>query len=188
MSRKLPIDFSQKVKQAPAVGGNGYPYRISAADLMNNFKYVLDQIPAEGDSMPVGYSKNEMIRFDGAKWVVVPSPSASGTLTLGSVDGSLEWILDLIPPGTAENQMIRFDGSNWVVFPAPSASGTRVLGSVAGSMQWILDLIPAGTAANQIIRFDGTNWVVLAAPSGSGTFVLGSVNGTMQWLATEECA
>lgn len=38
---KLPIDFEQKVKQAPAAGGTGYPYRISARDLMENFNYCL---------------------------------------------------------------------------------------------------------------------------------------------------
>ena len=60
----LPVDFESKVKQAPVVGINGYPYQISARDLMANFKY-LDQ------------------------W---PEKPGAGTFVLGCVDGVVQWL------------------------------------------------------------------------------------------------
>jgi hypothetical protein len=66
----LPVNFEEKVKAAPAVGGAGYPYRISARDLMANFNY-LDQWPknpGQGDIMY--YSLNG--------WSVLNPPSGSG--------------------------------------------------------------------------------------------------------------
>jgi hypothetical protein len=37
---RLPVDFSEKAKIPPAVGGAGYPYRISAKDLMQDLVYA----------------------------------------------------------------------------------------------------------------------------------------------------
>ena len=64
----LPVNFEERVKQAPAANGTGYPYRISAGDLMRNFNY-LDQ--KEGLPDP---------------------PSGSGTYVLGCVDGVIQWL------------------------------------------------------------------------------------------------
>ena len=36
----LPIKFDQLVKMPGGAGGTGYPYRISAKDLMANFEYA----------------------------------------------------------------------------------------------------------------------------------------------------
>ena len=47
----LPIDFEEKVKQPPAVGGvGGYPYSISAKHLMQNFAYASPVIPASSSA------------------------------------------------------------------------------------------------------------------------------------------
>lgn len=35
---RLPVDFEERVRRPPVVGGAGYPYLISAKDLMDNFK------------------------------------------------------------------------------------------------------------------------------------------------------
>lgn len=40
MADKLPVDFEKKVKQPPPVDGKGYPYQLSAKDLMANFNYL----------------------------------------------------------------------------------------------------------------------------------------------------
>ena len=64
----LPVNFEEKVRLPAAVGGAGYPYRISAGDLMKNFNY-LDQ--KEGLPDP---------------------PSGFGTYVLGSVDGAVQWL------------------------------------------------------------------------------------------------
>jgi hypothetical protein len=54
MKMQLPVDFKEKLQLPPAVGGLGYPYRISAGDLMLNFKYLEDlwpKNPGTGDLM-----------------------------------------------------------------------------------------------------------------------------------------
>ena len=43
----LPVDFEEKAKIVPAPGGSGYPYRISANDLMRNYKYAALQVDTE---------------------------------------------------------------------------------------------------------------------------------------------
>ena len=84
-TKKLPVDFEEKVRLPAAVGGAGYPYRISARDLMLNFKFLMNQ-------MPVGYNDNEMIILSGGKWIVLPAPSSSGTHVLGCVGGKMQWL------------------------------------------------------------------------------------------------
>ncbi len=85
---KLPVDFELKVKLPPPVGGAGYPYQISARDLMANFKYLLALI----GSIPDGETINDMLYWDGSAWLVLPGPSGTGTHVLGSVDGTLTWL------------------------------------------------------------------------------------------------
>lgn len=84
MPEKLPVDFEQRVKAAPPAGGKGYPYQISARDLMLNFKFLMNQ-------MPVGYNDNEMIILSGGKWVILDAPSSSGTHVLLCADGIMQW-------------------------------------------------------------------------------------------------
>ena len=63
----LPVNFEERVRAAPAANGIGYPYRISAADLMANFNYL------DKNGLP-------------------DPPSESGTYVLGCVDGVIQWI------------------------------------------------------------------------------------------------
>ena len=53
----LPVDFETKVMLPPAVGGNGYPYKISARDLMANYKY-LEDMWEEWDKLDVSFCEN----------------------------------------------------------------------------------------------------------------------------------
>lgn len=85
MSENLPVDFEEKVRLPAAVGGAGYPYRISARDLMLNFRFLMNQ-------MPKGINKNEMIVFNGEKWIVLAAPSSTGTHVLGCVAGAVKWL------------------------------------------------------------------------------------------------
>jgi len=41
----LPVDFENKLKQPPLPGAKGYPYQISARDLMQNFNFAAVEIP-----------------------------------------------------------------------------------------------------------------------------------------------
>jgi hypothetical protein len=66
----LPVDFENKVKQAPVVGIKGYPYQISARDLMLNFNY-LDQFPRSPGT-------GDLMYYDGGGWTLLKPPSGSG--------------------------------------------------------------------------------------------------------------
>jgi len=82
---KLPIDFEQKVKAAPSANGTGYPYRISASDLMKNFTYAA--LDAHEDWIEdVGASQ-----YPGRK-LKLPQLPGSGTHVLGCIDGEIQWI------------------------------------------------------------------------------------------------
>ena len=83
-TEKLPVDFEEKVRLPPSING-GYPYRISARDLMLNFKFLMNQ-------MPKGINKNEMIIFNGEKWIILAAPSSTGTHVLGCVAGVVKWL------------------------------------------------------------------------------------------------
>ncbi len=85
MPEKLPVDFEQRVKAAPPAGGKGYPYQISARDLMANFKFLMNQ-------MPEGINKNDTLIFDGKKWIILAAPPSTGTYVPGCVNGKMQWL------------------------------------------------------------------------------------------------
>jgi hypothetical protein len=43
----LPVDFEEKAKAPPSPSRDGYPYRISASDLMKNFAYAAGEFKEE---------------------------------------------------------------------------------------------------------------------------------------------
>ena len=82
---KLPIDFDEKVKTAPSANGTGYPYRISASDLMANFTYAA--LIVEDDWVESESSGS----YQGRK-LKLPELPGGGTHVLGCVDGEIQWI------------------------------------------------------------------------------------------------
>lgn len=82
---KLPIDFEQKVKAAPSANGTGYPYRISAHDLMANFTYAA--LNVEDDWYETESSGSHLGRK-----LKLPKLPGSGTHVLGCIDGEIQWI------------------------------------------------------------------------------------------------
>jgi hypothetical protein len=75
---KLPIDFEQKVKMPPPVGGRGYPYQLSAKDLMDNFNHLLkliESLDLSGTGLPEG-ALGVMLYHDGDDWVLLANPGA----------------------------------------------------------------------------------------------------------------
>lgn len=84
----LPVDFEVKVKMPPPVAGAGYPYTISAKDLMKNFKFLLDAI----QTIPDGSSLGDLLYWSGQEWTVLPAPESSSTKVLGFVSGELQWL------------------------------------------------------------------------------------------------
>ena len=106
----LPINFDEKVKMPGDAGGTGYPYRISAKDLMSNFEYAAldaDDSWIESASTSTG---------QGRKLKLPAVPGGGETQNLSSVGGAISWT-----PG----------------LPALPTSGTYVLGCVDGTLQWI---------------------------------------------------
>jgi hypothetical protein len=82
---KLPVNFEEKAKLPPAANATGYPYRISASDLMKNFTYAA--LDAHEDWIEdVGASQ-----YQGRK-LKLPQLPGSGTHVLGCVDGEIQWI------------------------------------------------------------------------------------------------
>ena len=81
----LPIKFDQLVKLPGGAGGTGYPYRISAKDLMANFEYAaLDVDDSWIDSPATSYGQGRKLKL--------PALPTGGTYVLGCVDGTLQWI------------------------------------------------------------------------------------------------
>jgi hypothetical protein len=86
---KFPIDFEEKAALPPAPNGTGYPYKLSAKDLMANFRYAAINI----DPDQSGPLQLEIIESNGKRRVrlLIELPS-SGTHVLGAVSGVLQWI------------------------------------------------------------------------------------------------
>lgn len=81
----LPIKFDQLVKMPGDGGGTGYPYRISARDLMANFNYAaLDADDSWIESADAYTGQGRKLKL--------PALTTGGTYVLACVDGYLEWI------------------------------------------------------------------------------------------------
>jgi len=81
---KLPVDFEERVKRPRPANGIGYPYQISAKDLMDNFHYLEDH-----GGLPAG-TAGDMLYHDGSAWVVLYADTAapSGTINILTQDGT----------------------------------------------------------------------------------------------------
>jgi len=81
---KLPIDFEEKVKLPPPANGAGYPYQLSAKDLMDNFKYAALQVDTDSGLY-------ERKNPDGSRIVSLEGSGVSGSRTLKDVNGNIAW-------------------------------------------------------------------------------------------------
>lgn len=82
----FPVDFTEKVKLPASVSGTGYPYRISAEDLMRDFYYAA--LTAEDGWID---SQNSEI-YPSRKLKLPAIPSGEGLFVLGCSGGQLQWI------------------------------------------------------------------------------------------------
>ena len=114
----LPVNFEERVKSAPAVGGAGYPYRISARDLMRDFVYAAVEVPSITD---------QRIR-NGIKVVF-------GTGDNGHTNRSI--YAEPFPENPTSGDMMYYDGAEWVSLAAPSSSGTFVLSHDGSKPSWL---------------------------------------------------
>lgn len=85
----FPTDFRQKVAMPPAINGNGYPYKLSAEDLMRNFEYAALDVETE----QAGPITLQITTVNGVRKIsILLDPPTDGTYLLGSVDGEVQWI------------------------------------------------------------------------------------------------
>lgn len=81
----FPVNFQDKVRMPGAANGTGYPYRISAMDLMANFNFAAldaDETWVESVQSSLG----------GGRKLKLPALPDTGKHVLGCVDGTLQWI------------------------------------------------------------------------------------------------
>lgn len=83
---KFPVDFDKKVKEAPSANGTGYPYRISASDLMADFTYAA--LTGSKDWIEEGSEGSYL----GRKLKLPDFPGGDGVFLLGLQGGELKWI------------------------------------------------------------------------------------------------
>lgn len=81
---KFPVDFQDKLK-APKNMNGGYPYSISAYDLMADFSYAA--LDVEDDWI----EKKNVGEHQGRK-LKLPKFPKDGAYILGVVNGRLQWI------------------------------------------------------------------------------------------------
>lgn len=81
---KLPVDFEAKAKMPPSPVARGYPYQLSAKDLMANYKYLMKRIPK-------GASNGDMLIWSGGNWTLLPAPSGSAMFVLSCTGGVVSW-------------------------------------------------------------------------------------------------
>lgn len=82
---KLPINFDEKAKIPPSSNGVGYPYRISAYDLMANFTYAALNVHEDWyETESSGDYLGRMLKL--------PAVPKAGAHVLGVIDGEIQWI------------------------------------------------------------------------------------------------
>lgn len=107
----LPVDFQDKAKSAPAIGGAGYPYRISARDLMQDFVHASLEIDDEAHESGLKLVETPTTGQGGHKGRKL---SLAGTI---SVNG--------LPTATTQGDTIFYSGAGdtWTVLPASTYVG-----------------------------------------------------------------
>lgn len=94
---KFPVDFTDKAKQAPSANGTGYPYRISANDLMRDFHYA-------GLIAEDGWIEPNSGLYDGRKLKLPKVPSGDGMYVLSVTAGEFAWLeFEEIEVGICQN-------------------------------------------------------------------------------------
>jgi hypothetical protein len=85
---KLPVDFSEKVKLPAEANGAGYPYRISASDLMKNFEYAALDVDESWMEQGSGTYTSQTRKLK------LPALIDDGKFFLVCVDGTPQWMRD----------------------------------------------------------------------------------------------
>ena len=151
MAKKLPVDFEKKVKQPPGVDGRGYPYQLSAKDLMLNFNALLKLLP-DGKT-------GDMLYHDGTEWVLLDNPGLPGTGDTNQLthDGtSPVWATESATPGESDHPWkVTANGDDTVAVAAGRMTTHRINGTG--------DLGVAESLVGFFLEFAGANVTVTGA-------------------------
>jgi len=139
MDNNLPIDFEEKVKLPPPANGIGYPYRISAKDLMKDFVFsspIIEEVTPSGNKNGITVTETTGQGGNKARKIsctYVPEGKADGSL--------LQWKGDkwaTITPPNLMGSMIYWDGQYWAQLPPPTTGGDAlwVLGHTGIRPYW----------------------------------------------------
>lgn len=138
MAADLPIDFEQKVKASPPANGRGYPYQISAKDLMKDFVFAS---PVIEDKTPSGKKNGitvtEATGQGGHKarklsCTYVPEATTNGALLTWDGD---KW--KTIYPPTTGPALIFWTGAAWATLPPATGTTPSVLSCSGGTLSWM---------------------------------------------------
>jgi hypothetical protein len=82
----FPVDFTEKIKLPAQGGGTGYPYRISADDLMRDFYFAA----LDAEDGWIETTKDSI--YTSRKLKLPKLPTGEGLFVLGVSSGELQWI------------------------------------------------------------------------------------------------
>ncbi len=153
---------------------------------------VSDCFAAGNYTGTAGATLNEVLRWNGTKWSLMPTPDPSGTTGKG-VDNELNGISCVSASdcfavgqyvnrmGASVNEALGWNGTKWSLIPTPDPSGTshgsdvNWLNGVACASAKRCSAVGYSGGRNEALRWNGTRWSLTPTPdpSGSGNFLLG---------------
>jgi hypothetical protein len=201
----LPVDFEAKIKQAPSK--NGYPYQISASDLMQNFVYATTEFKPE--EFDVTESKGESSQHTTRKVSLKNSLVGTDQGNIPSWDKNLNeglggWQMAR-PTDQGHffywNTNLNSSLGGWQMIPAPSKPGEFLFWDVelnANAGGWNLhDPSGEGTLVyfsneakkwqnfvpidKSVIFYKEKKWESLVFPSGDDPVQLTAEGGELSW-------
>lgn len=115
MTPKQPVDFEQKSKVAPSPNGTGYPYRLSARDLMSNFVFSAIEVSDAPHSSGLSLKETQVVGEGGHMGRMI------------ELDGTLSASASM-PAGSSEGDMLYWSGGTeptWEIIPASTFLATN---------------------------------------------------------------
>ena len=125
--------------------------------------------------------KTLILRWDGAAWSQVPSPSPGPDASLSEVSagpGGIAWAVGFSLTGSL---ILRWDGRNWSRIRGPGTDTSLFAVSAGtGGTVWAVGsrpgAAPSRTLQTLIVRWNGTAWSQIPSPSHNADAVLSGVS------------
>jgi hypothetical protein len=168
---------------------DGTGWQKGASPNVGQFSNSLVDVDVMGPGLgwAVGYYRQDrthrktlLLRWDGASWGVVPSPSpgtlSNALLGVAAVDEDEAWAVGYKKSGGAhgyQSLVLRYDGSAWTeVRGVPAFGEDNVLtgiSAVSGSDIWAAGYYVEGTRHKTMtLHYDGTSWTQVPSANEAG--------------------